>query len=98
MSNNQSKGANKLAVVLQKRMKAVSKGGVSVSSELGTILAGNKLKLDSLPDAVLDDDDYLVCQTICETKPLEKGDRVLVIWTDDGETVVVDKLIAGDEI
>lgn len=107
--SNSKKGAYKLADVLQKRMNEVSGRNISVSSELGTIVQGDKLKLDSLPDVVLNSDDYSVCEKsmievvqdiksieplkVEKTKKLKTGDRVLVIWTGTGEPVVVDRLI-----
>lgn len=96
MSNN-SKGAYKLATVLQKRMKQVSGRSNDVSSELGSIAPGNKLKVDSLPEFLIDDDDYSVCQSVIKSSPLKSGDRVLVVWTNDGEPVVIDKIAAGNE-
>lgn len=98
MSNNSSKGAHRLAVVLQKRMKQVSGNGVSLTAELGTIVSGKKLKVDSIPEAVLDSDDFLVCETISTTDPLKEGDRVLVIWTADDDPVVIDKVAYFDDI
>lgn len=98
MSNNSSKGAAKLASVLQSRMNKVSGRNVSLTAELGSIIAWKKLIVDSLPDVTLDEDDYCVCQTINETSPLKNGDRVLVIWTNDGDAVVIDKIVEADEL
>jgi hypothetical protein len=98
MSNNSSKGSHRLAVILQKRMKQVSGNSVSLVAELGTIVSGNKLKIDSIPEAALDSDDYVVCKTIYGTEPLKNGDRVLVIWTSDDDPVVIDKVSAIDDI
>lgn len=98
MSNVSSKGASKLASVLQSRMNQMNQRNSTVSVELGAILTGKKLKVDSLPEEVLDKDDYSVCETIVNTEPLKKGDRVLVVWTNDGEPVVIDKIIGADEM
>ena len=98
MSKNSNRGAYRLADVLQKRMKKVSSHSIEVSAELGEIASGNKLKLDSLPEATLDKDDYSVCKTIADTDPLKKDDRVLVVWTDTGEPVVIDKIVSADKL
>lgn len=91
--SNSKKGAYKLASVLQKRMNSVSGRNISISAEMGVILPGNKLKLDSLPEEVLDADDYSICRSTEATS----GDRVLVVWTWDGEPIVVDKIIRADK-
>ena len=96
--NNSSKGASKLASIIQSQMTKVSKRNSSVCVELGEIQAGKKLKVDSLPGFVLDKDDYSVCKTISETEPLKKGDRVLVVWTNIGEPVVIDKIVRADKL
>lgn len=98
MSSNSSKGASKLASVLQKRMAQVVNGRTSVIAEKGEIVAGRKLKLFSIPDAILDRDDYSVCYTVQQTRPLKKGDVVLVVWTFDGEPVVIDRIVEADSI
>lgn len=95
-TNNGSKGAARLASVLQKRMSQIINGGTSVVAERGEIVAGNKLKLYSIPDAILDKDDYSVCSTIQKTSPVKKGDQVLILWTFDGEPVVIDKILEAD--
>lgn len=118
-SKNSSKGASKLASVLQGRMNKVSNRSAIVSSEMGVILDGKKLKVDSLPDDVLMPDDYSVgsniyclkhydcvhlypdgcpvkekeCPDSCLKNGLHKGDRVLVIWTNDGEPIIVDRIV-----
>ena len=128
-SNNSSKGAAKLASVLQNRMNNVTRKSSTVTAEMGVILAGNKLKVDSLPDFELTPDDYSVCSNVyclqkygcvhidhmlqhcqyhnceeCESFPadcpkdclkngLHIGDRVLVIWTNDGDPIIVDKVV-----
>lgn len=98
MSNNSTKGTAKLAAVIQARMKRTLSNGLNISVERGKIVKGMKLKLYSLPDAILEKDDYSVCYTIQDTRPLQAGDRVLVVWTYDGEPVVIDKLIEADSI
>ena len=103
MSNKvTSKGSAMLASVLQERMAQVSDRHVPVSVETGEILSGYKLKLSSIPGAILDKDDYSVCSTIqqklpCQKKfPIRPGDKVLIVWTYDGEPVVIDKLYEAD--
>ena len=99
MSNkNSEKGAAKLASVLQARMAKVSKRASTVTVEQGEIMKGNKLKLYSVPDAILDKDDYSVCATVYDTKPLKAGDKVLIVWTFDGEPVVVDRIVGADAV
>lgn len=101
MKNN-SKGAAKLASVLQARMNMVSSGMSMVAIEKGEILSGGKLKLYSIPDSILDKDDYSVCATVARKLPCQKefpikdGDCVLVAWTYDGEPVVIDKVVTAD--
>ena len=96
---NASKGASKLASVIQNRMSKVAARASGVVAEKGEILSGKRLKLYSLPDDILDKDDYSVCATItqklpCQKKePINTGDQVLVIWTYDGEPVVVDRIV-----
>ena len=97
-SKNSNKGASKLASVLQKRMAQMMVDKTSVIAERGEIVAGRKLKLYSIPDAILDRDDYSVCVAIQDTRPLKKGDQVLIIWTADGEPVVIDKIVEADSI
>lgn len=91
--SNSNKGAYKLADVLQKRMNSVSGRNISISAEMGVILSGNKLKIDSLPEDILDADDY----SICSFANVTSGDRVLVVWSEDGEPIVVDKIIRADK-
>lgn len=112
MGANSSKGAAKLASVLQGRMNKVSNRSAIVAAEMGVILDGNKLKVDSIPDNVLMPDDYSVgsnlyclqhygcihaegekCPSKCLKNGLHKGDRVLVIWTNDGEPIIVDRIV-----
>ena len=103
MSNKvSSKGSAMLASVLQERMSQVTKRNSSISVETGEILSGYKLKLSSIPGAILDKDDYSVCATIQQKLPCQKnfpikpGDKVLIVWTYDGEPVVIDKLLEAD--
>ena len=101
-----SKGVSELASVLQRRMSNVSKksAGHGVTVEMGEIVQGNKLKLYSIPGAILGSGDYSVCEGIykrnelkCEENTrdykLKTGDKVLVVWTFDGEPVVIDKIV-----
>lgn len=90
--NNSNKGISSLASVIQRRMARVAGGNNSVNAETGEIVQGNKLKLHSIPNAVLKRRDYSVCATIQKTSPLKTGDRVLIVWTFDGEPVVIDKI------
>lgn len=90
-TKNSSKGASKLASVIQGRMNKVSNRLLNVTAEMGVILSGNKLKLDSLPDDVLTPNDYGVCSTYKES--MKRGDRVLVIWTNTEEPIIVDKIV-----
>lgn len=99
MSNkNNSKGAAKLASVIQRRMEQVIGGKSSVSVDRGEIMDGNKMRLYSIPDAILDKDDYSVCLTIQSMSRLKAGDQVLVLWTFDGEPVVIDKIVEADKL
>lgn len=109
-----SKGSAKLAAVLQKRMKSVSNYGSNVNAELATISSGLGLKLDSLPGVTISSGEYFVCQSFknvtsylksnvagaenIDTNILKPGDRVLVIWTFDGEIVVVDKILKASSL
>lgn len=96
--SNSTKGASKLASVLQNRMAAIATGKSGIVAERGEILKGGKLKLYSLPEFVLDQGDYSVCVTVYNTRALKTGDRVLVIWTIDNEPVVIDRMIEADAI
>lgn len=138
MGANSSKGAANLASVLQGRMNKVSNRSAIVAAEMGVILDGKKLKVDSMPDYALMPDDYSVgsnlyclhkdcvhiehlkshcnylhslpgshvnetintpscqfkdCPENCLKNGLHKGDRVLVIWTNDGEPIIVDRIV-----
>lgn len=100
--SNSSKGVAKFASVLQQRMSQVNKRNTSVTVEFGEILKGRKLKVSSLPGTVLDKDDYSVCASLqakmpCQgSYPIEPGDKVLVVWTLDGEPVVIDRILSAD--
>lgn len=96
--NNSSKGGAKLAHVIQQRMRTMIERGTSVSVERGEIVSGRKLKLYSIPDAILDKDDYSVCMTVYKESPLKTGDRVLIVWTNDGEPVVIDKITEANKL
>jgi hypothetical protein len=98
MANNSSKGAARLADVLQSRMVQVMKHGSGVIVERGEIVKGRKLKLYSIPDSILDRDDYSVCMTVYDARPLKVGDRVLIVWTFDGEPVVIDRIAEADSM
>lgn len=109
--SNSNKGISNLASVLQRRMSNVSKNGTNhgVSVEMGEIVQGDKLKLYSIPGAILGRGDYSICQgvtvrndlkCVCEPTPIKEkdytlktGDKVLVVWTFDGEPVVIDKIV-----
>lgn len=104
MSNNSNKGTARFASVLQKRMSQVAGRAAGISVETGEILSGRKLKLSSLPGTILDKDDYSVCASL-QTKmpcqngyPFGPGDQVLVVWTYDGEPVVIDKILRADSL
>lgn len=88
MSKNSNQGANRLANILQQRMKDLKNNENHISAELGSIDSNNWLRVDSLPGMAFTNEDYSVCASY---KP-KNGDRVLVIWTDDDEPVVVDKI------
>ena len=90
-ASNSSRGAAKLASVLQSRMSKVSKRLSYVTAEMGVIIGGNKLKVDSIPDDTLSPDDYGVCSGY--KAKMENGDRVLVIWTNNGEPIIVDRIL-----
>lgn len=96
--SNSNKGAAKLASVLQERMAQVIGGHNSIAVDRGEILSGKKLKLYSIPDSILDKDDYSVCDTIHSMSELKAGDQVLVVWTFDGEPVVIDKIVEADKL
>lgn len=92
MSNKSSsnKGRAKLAGILQRRMGKVKNFQSSPTAELG-ILRKNGLILDSFPDDVIENGDYMICQSI---KMQTGNSRVLVVWA--GETaIVVDVLSAS---
>lgn len=90
--SNSSKGAYNLAVVIQNRMNSIAGRNTNINAEVGTIVHGKKLKLYSLPDNVFYPDDYSICSSI----NVSSGDRVLVVWTFDGEPVVIDKIVRAD--
>ena len=91
MSNStSSKGGSHLASVIQERIAAVKAKNGSVYAEIGKMVANDKLKLSSIPGIILDRTDYSVCASI--EAQLNVGIKVLVIWTYDGEPVIVDKL------
>lgn len=76
--SNSSKGASSLASVIQRRMAQVAKSGadIGVTVEFGEIVQGDKLKLYSVPGAILDRSDYSVCECVTirneyyEVKPI----------------------------
>lgn len=77
-------------------IEQISKGNnseaVNIIAELGTMKAGGVLP-DSYPEGSEPDDDYLVLSGI-ETA---EGDRVLLIWTDAEELIVVGKVEGGGD-
>lgn len=109
--SNSNNGISNLASVIQRRMAQVAKKGAGhgVIVEFGEIVQGNKLKIYSIPGAILDRGDYSICEgvyirdslkCVCEDSPtrykdftLKTGDKVLIVWTFDGEPVVIDKVI-----
>lgn len=107
--SNSNKGTSSLASVLQRRISMVGRGITGISVEMGEIVHGNKLKLSSIPGAILDRNDYSICagistrnsrKCVCEDSPsagvnysLKTGDKVLIVWTFDGEPVIVDKIV-----
>ena len=97
MSKNSSKGGVKLASVLHSRMSKVANRTAGIVAERGEIMSGRKLKLYSMPNAILSQDDYSVCASIQSVNELSAGERVLVIWTMDGEPVVIDRIIEADK-
>lgn len=91
MSNStSSKGGSHLASVLQMRMSDIMKRSTFVSVEIGKIVSGGKLKLSSIPGTILEKSDFYVCASI--KNQLQVGIKVLIVWTYDGEPVVVDKV------
>ena len=100
--NNGSKGSDKLASILQGRMSNVSSQNKGIIVERGEIVNGKGLKISSVPGATLDTDDYTVCATIRRTlpcqsgSPINAGDKVLVLWTYDGEPVIIDKIVEAN--
>ena len=98
MSRNSNKGGAKLASTIQQRMFEMGKGLLPISVQKGEIVKDMKLKLYSVPDAILDRDDYSVCATIFSIGKLSAGDQVLVLATSDVDLVVIDKIIDADKI
>lgn len=94
MANKSNKGISNLANVLQKRMSKTANRATGVCAETGEIMTGRKLKLASLPGALLDTDDY----SICVSNQINIGDQVLIVWTFDGEPVVIDKILRADRV
>lgn len=66
-------------------------GDSGVIAELGTVKS-NGILPDSYPSGEEPDDDFLL---LSGTK-LKNGDRVLLIWTDDEDIVVLGKVEGGD--
>ena len=95
---NSSKGTAKLASVIQSRMEKVIHGSSSILIDKGEILAKKKLKFFSIPDAIIEKNVYSVCAGVQEARPLEVGDQVLVLWTFDGDPVVIDKIVQADTL
>ena len=96
--SNSSKGISKLASVLQERMVRVAGRNSSINVEKGEIISGKRLKLYSIPDAILGQDDYMVCVSLQKENPLKVGDLVLVVWTFDGDPIVIDKIADANRI
>ena len=76
-------------------IEQISKGNnseaVNIIAELGTMKDGGILP-DSYPESAEPDDDFLM---LSDAK-VSDGDRVLLIWTDAEEIVVIGK-VEGDE-
>lgn len=68
-----------------------NQGAADVVAELGTMKDGGILP-DSYPESAEPDDDFLM---LSDAK-VSDGDRVLLIWTDAEEIVVIGK-VEGDE-
>lgn len=96
--SNSTKGASKLASVLQERMKKMVDRSQGIIIERGEIIHDNKVRLYSIPDAVLDPDDYSVCATVYKVSPLKEGETVLIVWTHDGEPIVLDRIVEADKL
>lgn len=64
--HNSSKGAAKLASTIQKRMNSVANRNAqkNLYVENGTIMAGNKLRLDSMPEVAISPNEYFVCESL----------------------------------
>lgn len=90
-----SNGSSKLASVLQKRMKNVMARTLTVNAEMGSIVTGRNLKIDSLPEFNIPPDNYYVCSRYIDN--IRIGDSVLVIWANDSP-VVVDKVKKASKI
>ena len=88
MKNDKGKRAflNMLDSVVSKKS-----GDSGAVAELGTI-KGNGILPDSYPSGEEPDDDFLLLSGV----KLKNGDRVLLIWTDDEDIVVLGK-VEGDE-
>ena len=82
-------------------IEQISKGNQSaadVVAELGTMKDGGILP-DSYPESAEPDDDFLItglATYMLSNAKVSDGDRVLLIWTDAEEIVVIGK-VEGDE-
>lgn len=90
------KGKEKFMGMLASMMQDRENRGMSASIELGTYHKSGIIP-DSYPDHAEPDNDYY----LFSFSPLEEGDRVLVLWTDNGDDesgmVVIGKLEGGDD-
>ena len=93
--SNQFQENGRVVTKMSKRVIAqISKGNQSaadVVAELGTMKDGGILP-DSYPESAEPDDDFLMLSNA----KVSDGDRVLLIWTDAEEIVVIGK-VEGDE-
>lgn len=85
------KGKEKFIGMLHDMMQQKQERGLTTSIELGTYHNAGILP-DSYPDGEDPDDDYY----LLEISPLAEGDKVLIVWTDDGDLVAIGKLEGGD--
>lgn len=81
-----SKGTARLAQILSKRMHSTANYHNNVSVEQGVIVAGHKLKMDTL-NTTIPKDGYEKADGI----DVSVGNRVIVSWAS-GQPVIVAKL------
>lgn len=76
----------KLGMTIEDRIRRVNKSNKEVTTEIGKIVSGLKLKMPALGN--IPNGDYTVCKHVGE---LKAGNEVLVIWVDN-EPIVVGRL------